>query len=78
MTRAKLVLVLLIAASATEALGEAPPLPWEENRPIVEVGREVYRRHSGKGVGAWVAVRYVGPGLEREEVHTTWAKSDTP
>ncbi len=78
MIRAELVFTLLTAASAPEALEGPPRLPWEENRPIVEVRKEVYSRHLGKGVGAWVSVRYVGPGLEREEVHTTWAKSDTP
>lgn len=73
-----LVFALLTAASASEASDATPPLPWKENRPIVEVGKEVYSRHPRKGVGAWVSVRYVGPGLEREEVHTTWSKSDTP
>lgn len=73
-----LVVASSTAAPASVASDAAPPLPWKENRPIVEVGKEVYSRHPRKGVGAWVSVRYVGPGLEREEVHTTWAKSDTP
>ena len=78
MTPVKLVVALLIAAWATDGLGGPPQLPWEGNRPIVKAEKEVYGRHPRKGVGAWVTVRYVEPGLEREEVHTTWAKSDTP
>lgn len=78
MTRVKLIVVLLAAVSSPRAFGEAPLLPWEENRPIVKARKDVYRRHPSKGVSAWVTVRYVGPGLNREEVHTTWSRSDTP
>jgi hypothetical protein len=78
MNHAKLAVVLLTTALAPEAIGAPPQLPWKGNRPSWEVRKEVYQRHPSKGVGAWVTVRYVGPELEREEVHTTWSRSDTP
>ena len=78
MTPAKLLVALLTVVWAAEALGASTPPPWKENRPIVEIGKQVYQHHPRKDVGAWVAVRLVGPDLEREEVHTTWARSDTP
>ena len=53
-------------------------MPWEENSPIVDVKREVYKEHHAKGASAWVSVRYVGPGLLREEIHTYMSASDTP
>ena len=62
---------------ADETVAETP-MPWDENAPIVDVKREVYREHPAKGVSAWTSVRYVGPGLLREEIHTQMAASDTP
>ena len=61
----------------TEAVAQTT-MPWDENRPIVDVKREVYKEHPGKGASAWVSVRYVGPGLVREEIHTQMLTSDTP
>lgn len=46
--------------------------------PIVRVTREVYREHPRPRTAAWVSVRYVGPGLVREERFSTMARSDTP
>ena len=71
---------LLAVSAATYATGATAgtPMPWEENEPIVEVRREVYRQHAAKGASAWASARYVGPGLLREEVHTVMATSDTP
>ena len=45
---------------------------------IVAVRREVYVAHTRPAASRWVNAYYVGSGLEREEVHTFMAKSDTP
>ncbi len=52
--------------------------PWDENTPIATVTREVYEPHPKAGVAMCVWVRYVGPGLQREEIHSHQAVSDTP
>jgi hypothetical protein len=64
---------LLLAGAAAEN-----PMPWEENGPIVDIQRALYQEHPAQGVGAWVSVRYVGPGVLREEIHTHMSTSDTP
>ena len=45
---------------------------------IAEVKRELYVEHTVPGASRWVTVHYVGAGLEREELHSFMAKSDTP
>ncbi len=45
---------------------------------LAEVTREVNRKHPRAKTAAMVSVRYVGPKLLREEIHSTMAKSDTP
>ncbi len=45
---------------------------------IAEIERELYVEHSVPGASRWVGVTYTGLGLEREEVHSFMAKSDTP
>lgn len=72
---------LLFSLSAVLWAAEAGaelPMPWDENSPIVDVKRGVYREHPAEGASAWVSARYVGPGLLREEIHTQMASSDTP
>jgi hypothetical protein len=54
------------------------PIPWLENKPLVRMQREVYQEHPAKGTGTWVKVRYAGPGMLREEIHTHQSSSDTP
>jgi hypothetical protein len=73
----KLILVLIAVLWGGNAAGQTT-MPWEENRPIVDLEREVYKKHAAKGSSAWVGVRYLGPGVVREEIHTQMAKSDTP
>jgi len=49
-----------------------------EAEDIVDVERELYVEHTVPSASRWVNVHYVGEGLEREEVHTFMAESDTP
>ncbi len=56
----------------------AEKMPWQTNAPIVEVEREVYRKHPRPKTAAMVGVRYMGPGIVREERWSTMARSDTP
>ncbi len=44
----------------------------------IEVRKEIYVRHTRPGSGKWVSAYYNGQGLERVEVHSEMAKSDTP
>jgi hypothetical protein len=53
-------------------------MPWETNSPIVEVRRELYRKHPRPKTAAMVGVRYMGPNMVREESWSTMSKSDTP
>ena len=71
-------LAAIVVAQSVYASEEAAPPPWEVNRPIVDVSKEVYVAHPEPGVGAWVGVTYVGPSLTRQETHTSMSESDTP
>ncbi|MBN1344001.1 MAG: exo-alpha-sialidase [Phycisphaerae bacterium] len=53
-------------------------MPWVSNAPIADVSRQVYSRHPRVKTSMWVSVRYVGPGLVREERYSTMSRSDTP
>lgn len=72
-----LLAMLFILPSAVYA-GPESSAPRGPTRPIAEVNREVYRRHPRPKTAALVSVRYVGPGLLREERYSTMARSDTP
>jgi len=57
--------------------------PWDVNAPIVKVDRELYLEHytdpeTGDTAAAGANQRYVGPELERKEIVTWAAESDTP
>ncbi len=69
---------LMLIACTGRVAGETPQPPWQVNSPIALVKKEIYQRHSRKEVAAWVEVRYSGPNLLREEIHTQWATSDMP
>ena len=73
----KTIAILAAGLWAAEAAAQTP-MPWDENTPIVDVEREVYKGHDAKGVSVWVSVRYLGPGILREEIHSQMASSDTP
>ncbi|MBW1769612.1 MAG: exo-alpha-sialidase [Deltaproteobacteria bacterium] len=68
------------------ALGVILPLPgsliaqapWEVNAPIVSVSRQLYKAHPKPKVAVNVTRKYVGPGLELEEMMSWQAASDTP
>lgn len=64
-------LALLAFAAGAQA-------PGPTMAPIVDIKREPYVKHDTKGVATTVSVCYVGPGLEREEIHSLVAVSDTP
>ena len=51
---------------------------WSVAEGIVDVERELYVKHTVPGAGRWVNGYYVGTDLERVEIHTFMAKSDTP
>lgn len=54
-----------------------PPVgPWETNRPIAAVRRELYRSHPRPRAAALTAVHYVGPGLERREWRAVSSRDD--
>ena len=50
--------------------------PWLTAKPIVRVRKELYRKHTRPGSAAVVGQMYVGPGLERMEVHAIEATVD--
>jgi len=45
---------------------------------MVRVKKERYLSHPAPGQAAWMQACYVGPGPEREEVHSVWKESDRP
>jgi hypothetical protein len=67
---------LLILAAACGAEGEAQEPPWKANRPIVTVEKQLFRQHTEPRAAPVVGTQYVGPGLERREVHATERVSD--
>lgn len=68
---------LAAAAEGADDPKQTEALPWKVNRPIVKVEKKLYRRRKGDGTAAWVSCTYVGPGLEREEVHSFQGASDS-
>ena len=67
----KIAAILLLAAAIAH-----PRTALAED--IVDVQREVYVKHTEPGKGRWVHAYYANDGLERVEVHTFMAQSDTP
>ena len=61
-------LMLGSPVSPAHSQGDAAVPPWQRNRPIVSVRKELCREHPRPGAAAVVGVSYVGPGLERREV----------
>jgi hypothetical protein len=51
-------------------------MPWQVNKPIVVVKKELYRKHPSPGASAWVNLEYVGPKLELLETDNVMASSD--
>lgn len=52
--------------------------PWAASTPLVTVHKEVYKAYDTKCRAPLVAVRYVGTGLERCEVHAFEVRDDVP
>ena len=53
-------------------------MPWEVNKPIISVKKELYKKHPRPGAAALVSVSYVGSKLERMEVHALEIRDDVP
>jgi len=53
-------------------------VPRKENAPIVKIKKETYKRHPRPRAAAMVSVRYVGPKLERMEIHALEIRDDVP
>jgi hypothetical protein len=64
MHRAALALVAAFLAGPAPAQDRPP---WQDNKPIVTVKKELYRKSPRPGAAALAAVYYVGPRLERME-----------
>ena len=69
---------ILIILSIYGSLGARKPQPRNVHAPIAKVTKEVYMKAPGNGVGISVSPRYVGPGLELEEIAFDGLKNDTP
>ena len=68
-----------LTSSLSEPASQAHPnLPLPTNKPIVHVKKELYKKHTQKGVAVLIGTCYIGPNLERREMHCTMASSDTP
>jgi len=67
----------LLLGSAVPA-GGSSGVPWKENKPVITVRKEIYRKHPRPKAAAMVAVWYVGPKLERREVHALEIRDDVP
>lgn len=65
---------LLAVAACAEDEAEVPP--WQVNRAIVTVEKELYRQHTQPGAAVLASMHCVGPDLERREVHATQSQSD--
>lgn len=66
----------LLLAVAACAAAEGETLPWKTNPPIVIAKMELYRKHERSHAAMLVSVQYVGPQLERREVHAHEIASD--
>jgi len=65
---------------------ELAVIPWQVNKPIVgfkpqaqtPARAELYKKHPRPGAAALVSVFYVGPKLERMEIHALEIRDDVP
>jgi hypothetical protein len=60
------------------AEGQSIAPPWKVNPPIVTVKKGVYSKHPKPKAAAMVSVCYVGPKLERMEIHALELRDDVP
>ncbi len=73
-----IVIIVLLCGMMAGSVASAVGASWKENTPIVTVRKEVYLPHPKPETAMVVGVRYVGPCLQREEVHSHQSASDTP
>jgi len=68
-----------LALARVSLADEAPvDLPWKTNAPIVQIKKELYKKHPQPGAAALVSVFYTGPKLERMEIHALEIRDDVP
>ena len=70
------VLALALSQAGTAGTYPAPVAPWQTNRPIVRVNKQLYKPHREPRAAMLVSVQYVGPGLERREIQGVERESD--
>lgn len=71
-------LALLALIQISFAQENSDILPWKTNAPIVQIRKELYKKHPKPGAAALVSVLYVGPKLERMEIHALEIRDDVP
>ncbi len=71
-----LIQIMLAPPAIADDASSDTALPWEVNRPIVTVKKELYKKHPRPGAAALVGVRYVGPKWERMETHAVEFRDD--
>ncbi len=71
-----LLIITGVAMASLATAQEPESLPWKVNRPLVLVRKEVYRPNERPGAAMMVSVQYVGPKLQRREVHAHEIASD--
>jgi hypothetical protein len=78
MKRLLLPLLLLVQLVDPCPAGERPvKMPWQVNRPIVTVKKELYRKRPSHGAAPCVDLGYVGPNLELLRIDSVMGSSDT-
>ncbi|MBI3853392.1 MAG: exo-alpha-sialidase [Verrucomicrobia bacterium] len=76
--RPALLMVFLALTQISFAEENFQVLPWRTNRPIVQITKELYKKRPQPGAAALVSVCYVGPKLERMEIHALEVRDDVP
>jgi hypothetical protein len=69
-------LLFVAPPSFPEEIPELPP--WKTNTPVVQIKKELYKQHPKPGAAALTSVFYVGPKLERMEIHASEIRDDVP
>jgi len=72
-----MVLCLALAALGHAAcFGQETSMPWTVNEPVVSIRKELYEKHPSPECAPCVCECYVGPGLERWQIHAFESVSD--
>jgi len=60
----------------TKCFGQSTSMPWATNKPIVSVKKELYEKHPRPECAPCLRECYVGPKLERWQLHAFQSVSD--